>query len=166
MNDKNIEYSLIKIYRRLGLLILSSVYKDISVSDLIWLQQLMIINDILIHSYFIIQNKRIFVLESVLSTLSTYYTPKYTCKISVTIDNIIKDAIKMYKDGSEHSHIQMIEYFKKKKKYADYFSIRGFERNLKSKLKRVMKDNNINKIEGDGYYRKGYKRPRKKKEDS
>lgn len=135
LEDKNIEFILIKIYRRLGLLILSFIFKDISFSELMWFQQLMTLDDILVHSYYITPDNRIAELESLLSTYAAHYTPKHTSKMPFIINDIVDSAIKLYKDGSEYSHIQMIEYFKKKKKYADYFNIRGFERNLKSQLK-------------------------------
>lgn len=163
IDDKNIEQYLLRMYRTLGLVIIISIYKNISLSEIMWFQQITILNDILVYSYYVSPASKVNELESIFSTCYAYYGHKY---FGYKIRKIVDEALEKWKNGCEYSHIEMIKYFKRSTKYKSYFDERGFERNLNKELKIRMKDAGINKIVGDGYYPKGYKRPRKKKEDS
>lgn len=121
-----------------------------------------LLNDICIYTNNIYRND-INESRSIASAVSTFLGHK---NFKYIIKNIVNKALKMWKDGSEYSHIQMIGHFKKLKTYGKYFNERGFERNLKKALIETARKEKINKIVGDGYYPKGYKRPRKKKENS
>ena len=71
-------------------------------------------------------------------------------------DNIIEEmaniALKEWNKLNTLSHIQMIEFLKKTDRFAEALEVRGVERNLKKRLKKICRDNNFPYIEGEDMF--------------
>lgn len=160
--NEKIDKILLKAYRTFSLIILSSVYRNLSMFEFTWFSNMELLNDICVYAYEISPRDRLDEARTMASAISADAAHKDFTKI---IEKIVKAAIKKWKDGCDFNHIQMIDYYKKSNSYAEFFNERGFERNLKKSLIEAAKQEGINKISGVNYFQKG-PRSRKKKDDA
>lgn len=156
-------HQLMKIYRGFSLFIFAHIYKYLSITEILLFSNVELLNDVCAHFSDIYSIQRISEIRSLSSALAADSMYQNLTKV---INKIVEKSLSMLKDGSDFDHIDFIEYFEKSKKYGKYFDESGFRRNLSEALKKMMRDNKINRIRGDGYYPKGIKRPHKKKESS
>lgn len=132
--NEKIDKILLKIYRTLSLIILSSVYRSLSMFEFTWFSNLEILNDVCVYTYLISPRDKLDKASKMSSAIAADSRHENYDDI---IDKIIKRVIKMLDDGYDKFHPQMLKYFKKSKKYGPFFDKPGFERQLKQAIIKV-----------------------------
>lgn len=146
--NEKIDKILLKIYRTFSLIILSSVYRSLSMFEFTWFSNLEILNDVCVYTHLISPRDKLDNASKMSSAIAGDASHE---NFDTEIKSIVNRAIKIWKGGSEISHVQMIKDFKNSKKYANYFNKRGFERNLKKALRKRMDEEGIQKWVGVNY---------------
>ena len=132
--NEKIDKILLKIYRTFSLIILSSVYRSLSMFEFTWFSNLEILNDVCVYTHLISPRDK---LDNASKMSSAIAADSRHENYDDIIDKIIRRAIKMLDKGYDKFHSQMLEYFRKSKKYGPFFDKPGFERQLKQAIIKV-----------------------------
>ncbi len=162
LEKEEIDKILLEMYRKFSLIILSAVYRSLSMLEFTMFSNLEILNDICVYTHLFSPKDKLDNANKIFSAIAGDAGHEYFGK---EIEMIVKRAIKKWEDGSELSHVQMIQKFKDSAKYKQYFEKRGFERNLKKVLKKRMDEEDIQKWAGVNYFQ-GRGHSSKKNSDS
>lgn len=157
-----IDKILARAYRTFSMVILSSVYRNLSMFEFTWFSNLEILNDICVYTHDISPRSKLDKARAIASAISADAGHK---NYKDVITNIKKTAKKKWEEGCDFNHIQMIEYFKKLKKYSQYFDDDKFEGVLRKALIDLSNQEGFKKVLGIDCFRKGARRSRKKKEN-
>lgn len=144
-DEKRMEIYLSKIYHRINIIIYNYIYKSLSINEHIYFLVTAIFDDFCLHAQTSLDVDRLD--KGVRLAGAIARTPART-EIDDIINQICGEAIKEWNDGSPLDHIDMIEFFKKKKKYACFFAKGSFEKRLNARIKKVCSENNIRRIRG------------------
>lgn len=149
-DNKGIEKWLLKAYRRYGFAILTAIYDSFDTIDMLHTISKMLLDDVCTYTASTFKVDRINDARAIASALSRDVAiPDF----SQVIDKICESAIHQWEGGSTLDHISMLKTFKKNWRYAKYFGIRGFERQLKLKLLDVMRAKGLHFILGEDVFK-------------
>lgn len=144
-DKKNVEVMLLRMYRKFSFIIFTSIYKYFSVADMFLCISTLLLDDICIFTASMFTRDMIDNARSIASALSRDSAIEVYDDI---LDKICKEILKLWYDGNELGHIDMINKYKNSTKYLAYFEKKGFERQLREKLKNLCKERNIPRITG------------------
>ena len=155
-SDKRLDIELSKFYHKINMFIYNTIYKYLSIHEHIAFITSSVIYDAYIHTETAFDGRHFKKHISIANSFSRYSGHTEYTKI---INEICKKAKSKWDKGCTIDHIDMIDSFKKHKKYADFFSKRGFEKKLNNSLKQLCREHGFKVIRGvDIASRKGRKK--------
>lgn len=150
-DNRGVERWLIKAYRRYGFGVLTSIYKSFTAIDMMHAVSMIFLDDICTYTSASFTRDRLDSARAIASALSRDIAIK---DFSEIIEKICSSAVEQWEAGSQLDHISMLEEFKKNRRYAKYFKERGFERQLKLKLREIMRAKGLHFILGEDVFKR------------
>jgi len=155
-DESRLEIEISKVYHRLNIILYFALRKYLSPNEHMAFITSSLIDDICLHVQTAFDVDR---LQRSVSISSAIARASGHADFSKGIGEICEKAARQWEGGSPLDHKDMIDSFRTHKRYAEFFSMRGFERQLSSSIKQLCRERGFKVIRGvDIASRKGRKK--------
>ena len=145
-DDTRLEIEISKTYHIVNILIYNAIYRYLSPNEHLVFVTSSIMDDICLHMQTWFDVDRLTRSASISGALAR---DSGHADFGDVIDRICSQAERQWEQGSTLNHMEMIDSFRRLKKYAEFFSKRGFERKLNEGIKQLCRKRGFKVILGE-----------------